>query len=58
MLHCMAQGSKTEQLVVRIAAADREWLDQLARDEDRSLGAIVRRLIAEARERQLEEVAA
>lgn len=50
-------GRKDEQLVVRIETADREWLDGLARDGE-SLGSVVRRLFAEARDRQLEEVAA
>jgi predicted transcriptional regulator len=41
-----------QPLVVRLSADDRGWLDELAEQQDRSVAAVVRRLVAEARERE------
>ncbi len=51
-------GRKDDQIVVRVESTDREWLEGLARDRKQSVGAVVRDVFAEARGRQLEEVAA
>jgi predicted transcriptional regulator len=44
-----------QPLVVRLSADDRGWLDELAEQQDRSVAAVVRRLVAEAREREQTE---
>lgn len=42
----------TEQVLTRIEASDRRWLERRAKQERRSVGAIVRNLIRDAREKE------
>ena len=46
----MKEGEELVLLSVTIRAQDKEWLTKMAAREDRSISALVRRLIKEARE--------
>lgn len=47
-----------QRIIVPVDASTREWLAEIARREDRSLSAIVRRALREAQAREAEAAAA
>lgn len=50
--------TKDRFMNIRIASSDREWLEQMAERQDRSLASVIRRLITQAREAEQQAEAA